>query len=151
MTKKSIFIKLLLLPIAVNTITSCSNTNSQIDNNNLSLSYKKENGKYYFVLEKDGKEYNTNNTSIGVRFDKNEFRADSPIYTNYDEIKKNNDVFIAKGSITSKNHTTISFVDYFSLFENKLQVNRTFKVTNVGNDYGFMVEQKWNENEKATI
>lgn len=151
MTKKSIFIKLLLLPIAVNTITSCSSTNSQIDNNNLSLSYKKENGKYYFILEKDGKEYNTNNTSIGVRFDKNEFRADSPIYANYDEINKIDDVFIAKGSITSKNHTTISFVDYFSLFENKLQVNRTFKVTNVGDDYGFMVEQKWNENEKASI
>ena len=85
------------------------------------------------------------------RFDKNEFRADDPIYGNYSSVSKVGDGLLAKGDIESEWGSKVSFEDYFQIVDGVLRVNRNFKVTSVGDDSGFSVEQKWTEKEEARV
>ena len=115
------------------------------------LDFQKGDNGYYITVERYERKISTINGSIGVRFDKNEFRADEPIYSNYQSVEKVEDGLLAKGEISSRYGTVIAFTDYISALADRILVNREISVKTVGEDYGFMVEQKWTDLEDAQI
>ena len=130
------------------TLFGCSNSTPSDE---YALGYKKNSNGYYITATRHGHTVSTFEGSIGVRFDKNEFRADDPIYSNYNSVEKVDNGLLARGTISSKWGTTIAFTDHFSIANDRILVNREFIVENAGEDYGFMVEQKWTDLGKGEL
>ncbi|MGI6713830.1 MAG: discoidin domain-containing protein [Bacilli bacterium] len=137
----------LLLPMTI--LASCNQ--KKVGSENFALSYKKGSNGYFIVLSRHNQTYTTEGGSLGVRFDKNEFRADDPIFKDYTTVEEVNGVLLAKGQVASNYGTTIDFIDSFKVVSNRLLVNREFSVTNAGEDFGFMVEQKWLDTKEGKI
>ena len=143
-------IKLLLgIVMAGSSLLGCSKGKKNPDA--YDLNYKKSNGAYHITVSRYGHTISTFEGSIGVRFDKNEFRADEPIYSNYKSVSKLENGLLAKGEISSAYGTTIEFTDFFVPANDRVIVNREFEVKKAGEDYGFMVEQKWTSLDKGQI
>lgn len=98
-----------------------------------------------------GLTYSTEGGACGVRFDKNEFRADEPVYAQYASVTETADGLVGKGSVSSPFGTVVGFEDYYTLRENEVAVDRVFTVLEAGEDYGFMTELKLTDGAEGAI
>ncbi|MDR2201581.1 MAG: discoidin domain-containing protein [Clostridiales bacterium] len=115
------------------------------------INFLKEGDKYVFTFGKNGAVYSTVGGALGVRFDKNEFRADDPIYADYDGYSEVDGGYKAYGEVASDFGSVIAFEDYFSVSDGRLFVDRQFYVKKVGEDYGFATEFKITGQSGGTI
>ena len=135
-------IKLLLgIVMAGASLVGCSKNKKNPEE--YDLNFEKSNGGYCITISRYGHTVSTFDGSIGVRFDKNEFRIDDPIYSNYSSVSELEGGLLATGEVSSAYGSTIEFKDYFVVANDRVIVNREFSVKKVGEDYGFMVEQRW--------
>ncbi len=132
-------------------MAACGGNGGGYAKDGYSLSAEKADGGYSLRIEKDGVSYSTSNQALGVRFDKNEFRADDPVYAPYESLDETENGYIGKGSITSPFGTRIAFEDYYSVSGGEVNVDRRFTVAEAGEDYGFMTELRLTDECEGSI
>ncbi len=144
----------LILTFGCVIMTSCNNNTNKGDVGgpaNYEITSQKTDGGYYVRIRKGNLSYSTSNGAIGVRFDRNEYRADDPIYAHYSSAEKEGDTLVAKGEISSPYGTVIQFADYYTVGENDVHFDRKFSVKKAGDDYGFMTEFKITDDNSGKI
>lgn len=116
-----------------------------------SLFAEREGDGYVIKIRKDDVTYSTSGGALGVRFDKNEFRADEPIYVHYEKVEKTDGGFAGTGSVSSNYGTVIGFEDYYTIAGGEVAIDRTVTVVAAGEDCGFMTELRFVDEKEGTV
>ncbi len=106
---------------------------------------------YAVKISKNGVTYSTTSGALGVRFDKNSFRADDPVYASYKSVVPTDGGLVGTGTASSAYGTVISFEDYYSVAGDCVNVERKFTVAAAGEDLGFSTELKLTDENSGGI
>lgn len=133
------------------TMTACGKDGESVSVSGYELSTEKVDGGYIVRIKKGDVSYSTSKGALGVRFEKNEYRADDAMYSHYSSVENVDGMLVGKGEICSPYGSVIEFTDYYTVGDNDVHFDRRFSVKTVGDDYGFTTEFKITDDKAGRI